>query len=101
MYPIEELGQLSKRKKSRVGIFVLLAIFLYLSYVAVGQQKLLSTKGIELTKIESKIKDETKANDELKNEKKMIGSDEYKEKVAREKLGMVKKDERVFVDIGQ
>jgi len=30
----------------------------------------------------------------------MIQSDEYVEKIAREKLGMVKKNERVYVDIG-
>ncbi|MGI6668326.1 MAG: septum formation initiator family protein [Acetivibrionales bacterium] len=40
-------------------------------------------------------------NEELKREQEMIQSDEYKEKVAREKLGMVKKNERVFVDIGK
>ncbi|MEN6313368.1 MAG: septum formation initiator family protein [Clostridiaceae bacterium] len=92
---------MSKRKKSSFGVFVLLAIFLYLSYVAVGQQKLLNAKSIELSKIESKIEEETNANEELKKEKETIGSDEYKEKVARERLGMVKANERVFVDIGQ
>lgn len=92
---------MSKRKKSTFGVFVLLAIFLYLSYIAVGQQKLLNAKGLEMSKIENKIQEETKTNEELKKEKEMINSDEYKEKVARDRLGMVKKDERVFVDIGQ
>ena len=92
---------MSKRKNSTFGIFVLLTIFLYLSYVAVGQQKLLNKKEFELSKIENKIKDEMKANEELIKEKEIINSDEYKEKVAREKLGMVKRDERVFVDIGK
>lgn len=98
---IEEPGEMSKRKKSTFGVFVLLAIFLYLSYVALGQQKLLNAKGLQMNKIETKIAEETKANEELKKQKEMIDSDEYKEKVAREKLGMVKKDERVFVDIGK
>lgn len=92
---------MNKRKKSTFGIFILLAIFLYLSYVAVGQQKLLNAKNLEMSEIESKIKEETKTNEELKKEKEMINSDEYKEKIARDKLGMVKKNERVFVDIGQ
>lgn len=92
---------MSKRKKISFGVFVLFAIFLYLSYVAVGQQKLLNAKSIELSKVESKIDEETKTNEELKKEKEMIGSDEYQEKVARDKLGMVKANERVFVDIGQ
>ena len=98
---IEESDYMNKRKKSTFGIFVLLAIFLYLSYAAVGQQKLLNAKSLEMSKIESKIEEETKTNEELEKEKEMINSDEYKEKIARDKLGMVKKNERVFVDIGQ
>ncbi len=94
---------MSKKKKSTstFGIIVLLAIFVYLSYVAVGQQKLLNAKSAEMSKIDSKIAEETKVNEELKKEKEMIDSDAYKEKVAREKLGMVKEGERVFMDIGQ
>ena len=92
---------MSKRKKPSFGIFILLAIFLYLSYVAVGQQKMLNSKNLEMSKIENKINEETKTNEELKKEKEVINSDEYIEKVAREKLGMVKKDEKVFVDLGQ
>lgn len=92
---------MSKKKKSRFGIFVLMAIFIYLSYVAVGQQRMIYAKNLEYSKIESKIAEEKKVNEELENEKKIINSDEYIEKVARDKLGMVKKDERVFVDIGK
>lgn len=92
---------MSKKKKSTFGIFALLAIFLYLSYIAIGQQKLLNTKEIEMSKIESKIQEETKENEKLKREKEIIDSDEYKEKVARDRLGMVKDNERVYIDIGQ
>jgi len=90
-----------KRKKSSFGVFILMAIFLYLSYVALDQQKLLNAKSLEMSKIENKLAEETKTNEELKKEKEIIDSDEYKEKVARERLGMVKENERVFVDIGQ
>ncbi len=92
---------MNKRNKSSFGMFVLLAIFIYLSYVAVGQQKMLSAKSLEMNKIEDKIKEAAKTNEELKKEQEIIDSDEYKEKVARDKLGMVKRNERVFVDIGQ
>lgn len=94
-------GTMRKRKKFGFGMFLLLVIFLYLSYVAVGQQKLIDTKTLESSRIENKIKEEAKTNEELKKEKKIINSDEYVEKVARDKLGMVKKNERVFVDIGK
>lgn len=90
-----------KKQKSTFGIFILLAIFIYMSYIFVNQQRLLYTKNLELNKIENKIGEEEKLNEELSIEKEMIQSDEYIERVAREKLGMVKKDERIFMDIGK
>jgi len=89
-----------KKGKATVGIFILLVIFLFLSYIAVNQQGLIYAKNQELNKLEEKIAEEKKINEELKKQSKMIESDEYIEKVAREKLGMVKKNERVYVDIG-
>jgi cell division protein FtsL len=92
---------MKKGKKSTIGVLVLLAIFLYLSYIAVNQQKLLYAKNLELDRIDDKIKYETELNEELTKESDTIKSDEYIEKIAREKLGMVKKNERVYVDIGK
>jgi len=89
-----------KKGKTSIGIFILLVIFLYLSYIAVNQQRLIYAKNLELSKLEDKIAEEKKINEELKKQSKIIESDEYIEKVAREKLGMVKKNERVYVDIG-
>lgn len=92
---------MSKRKKSRFGLFILLILSIYFAYEMIGQQKLLYSKSLEIKKIESKVKEEEKVNDELKKEQKTMNSDEYVEKVAREKLGMVKEGERVFVDTGK
>jgi cell division protein FtsL len=90
-----------KRKKSRFGLFVLLIFFLYFACEMVGQQKLLYSKSLDMQKVKSKVNEETKVNEELKKEQQAMNSDEYIEKIAREKLGMVKKGERVFVDIGE
>ncbi len=92
---------MKKKRKSSIGVFILLAIFLYLSFIAVNQQKLLDSKSLELARLEDKIEYEAKLNEELTKESEMIQSDEYIEKIAREKLGMVKKNERVYVDIGK
>jgi cell division protein FtsL len=92
---------MKKNGKPTIGLFILLAIFLYFSYIAVSQQKLINAKSIELSKLEEKIKEEEEQNEELKKEKEIIQTDEYIEKIAREKLGMVKKNERVYVDIGK
>jgi len=91
---------MKKNGKTTIGLFVLLVIFLYFSYIAVSQQKLIYAKNVELSKLENRIEEEKKLNEELKKEKEMIQKDEYIEKIAREKLGMVKKNERVYVDVG-
>lgn len=92
---------MSKRKKSRFGLFILLVFFLYFAYEMVGQQKLLYSKSFDMQKIQSKLGEEKKINEELKKEQQTMNSDAYVEKVAREKLGMVKKGERIFVDTGK
>lgn len=91
---------MSKRKKSPLAVVSIAVILVYLLFIAVNQQKLLNAKDLELSRIDSRIKEETRLNEELNKEKETIQSDEYIEKVAREKLGMVKKDQKVYVDIG-
>lgn len=92
---------MSKRKKSKAGLFILLIFMLYFAWEMMGQQKILYTKGVALEKLQDKVSEEQKVNEGLKKEQENMNSDEYVEKVAREKLGMVKKGERVFVDTGK
>jgi len=80
-------------------LFVLLII--YLSYNLVGQQQLIEKKYAELAEVEAKIAAEAKLSEQLQKEKSMLASDESLEKIAREKLGMVKQGERVFVDLNR
>jgi cell division protein FtsB len=67
----------------------------------VNQQRIIFNKNLELSRLEEKIAEEKTVNEELKKESEIIQDDEYIEKIAREKLGMVKKNERIYVDIGK
>lgn len=49
--------------------------------------------------IQAKVEEEIVINEELKRQKEILDTDEYIEKVAREKLGMVKPGEKIFIDI--
>ena len=49
----------------------------------------------------AKIAEAQTENQKLEYELKQAGTDEYLERVAREKLGLVKANERVFIDITQ
>mgnify|MGYP001316411657 CR=1 FL=1 len=92
---------MNKRKKSRWGTFILLGFLAYFAYTMCIQQDILYTKQKELESLQSKIENVKRENEKLKKEKESIYSDEYYEKVAREKLGMVKPGEKVFFDINK
>lgn len=91
---------MNKRKKSRFGLLVFLCLLIYFTYVIINQQRELNAKFAELNSIKEKIRQEKELEKQLKREKAKINSDEYNEKIAREKLGMVRSGEKVFVDIG-
>jgi len=92
---------MNKRKKSKLWLVVLIGFFLYFAYVMVDQQKMLYAKDMEMADIQAKIKQEEKVGQELQKKKETLESDEYIEKVAREKLGMVKQEEKVFIDVNK
>lgn len=87
------------KKGFRWGLLITTALVLYLLYVIVSQQTNLDIKFSELKDIQAKIEEESNLNRELKNEEELLNTDEYIEKTAREKLGMIKPGERIFIDI--
>lgn len=92
---------MNKRKKSGFWVLVVIGLFIYFAYTVIGQQKLLYDKNVEMNDVNANIAKEKKLNEELKKQKDMVNSDEYIEKIAREKLDMVKRGERVFVDVNK
>ena len=89
------------KKKTR-KIFLGLEIILcgYMIYTIVfHQQSLMNHKRQQMKNIQQKIECERRITDELNKEKEKIDTDEYIEKIAREKLGMIKKDEIIFYNV--
>ena len=91
-------------KKAKVNpilkvLFILLII--YLSFTLVSQQQLIVSKDAELSEVEAKIAAEIQLSDELRHEKDTLMSDESLERIARDKLGMVKPGERGFIDLNR
>lgn len=89
---------MNKRKKSRFGVFLVVGLLVYFVWIFIGQEKVLYEKNLEMKDIQEKTREEQKINENLKKQKEIVNTDEYVEKAAREKLGMVKDGERVFVD---
>ncbi len=85
-------------KKSKL-IFIALTLFIvYFAITFIEQQKIINLKTKQIKDINEKIAEEQRINEELNKSLEIIGSDEYVEKVARERLGMVKSGEKLFVD---
>lgn len=91
---------MKKRRKFLVSILVV-ALSLCFAYTLIGQQKVLSERQKQLDGIMAKIEAENSTREDLLEQKDILNSDEYIEKVAREQLGYVKRGERVFVDINR
>jgi cell division protein FtsL len=95
---------MNKGKKSKLGLIftiILIGLLFYSGVTMIDQQKIIYSKNKELQTVQSKIEEEKKTQEELQKEKEAVNSDEYIEKVAREKLGMVKQGEKIFVDINK
>jgi cell division protein FtsB len=92
---------MNKRKKSKLGLIIVLAIMAYFAYTFINQQGILMGKRAQLNSLNDKYKTELKLNNDLNKKKGSTNNRQYVEDVARQQLDMVKKDERVFVDVNK
>ena len=81
-------------KKILVLMFVI-----YIIYTIIAQQKTLNSYAKEKEKCYDNIETAQEEQNNLKEMKENMNSDEYIEQVAREKLGMYYPNERVYIDI--
>ena len=77
-----------------------LAILVYVLYVFIGQQKTLNSYKKSQKYYEQQLSTQLAYQETLLQTKANIGSKEYIEKIAREKLDMYLPNERVYIDKG-
>ena len=82
------------------GIKIIVSVFLivYVAVTVYSQNSTIKESRRILENYNENIKAQEEIALEIEAEKAQIGTDEYIEKVAREKLGMCKEDEKIFVD---
>lgn len=94
-----------KKKSMSAGTLVklglLLVVCIYVACIFIKQQIKLSQCADISGEYEQKIVEAKLEQQKLQDELSKAGSDEYIERTAREKLGLVKANERVFIDITQ
>ena len=88
-----------KQKSKRIRALIVLGLIIYVSYIFVIQEmeykkykdlKVSYTEQIKLAQLKT---------EEYKKYAEYIKSDEYIEKIAREKLGMVYPEEKIYIEI--
>lgn len=93
---------IKKNKKKRYEISVvtiLIAIFLiYVAYIYSNQSDIIATKQEELADLQVLIQEEKKLSEQLNERLELVNTEDEIQRVARQKLGLVKMGERIFVD---
>jgi cell division protein FtsB len=92
---------MNKTKVNPIFKVIFVLFLAYAVFTFFDQQKLIDGKRFELIQVKDEIEAGQKDLSELEKEKDMLMTDESLEKIAREKLGMVKPGERVFIDVGR
>lgn len=91
-----------KLNPKRFITFVVIVVFVgYFIYTMIWQQMLLSQNAREMDALTEKINASEQQKKKLQEELDNLNDPEYLEKIAREKLGLVRPNERVFVDANQ
>ncbi len=89
------------RHKKAVTVWVFILAVLFLLFRGFIQNPQIDKNREEIARLEAQIEYEKARMEEVEALKTKVNSDEYIEKMAREKLGMIKENEKVFIDISQ
>ena len=89
----------TKKKNSKIPLLVLFAFVAFFVIQGVMLQPDISNNKDKIDELNAQIEYEKQRAEEVDGLKENVDSDEYIEKIAREKLGMIRKDEIVFIDV--
>lgn len=92
---------MKKKKKFSIGTILIAALIIYFVFVTIEQEKILDNKAKELQDVQVTIEEEKKMKLKLDEQLKNVNNGASIEKAARQKLGLVKEGERVFVDVNK
>jgi len=88
-----------KKKPNRRKLLLMLSVgIIYVVYILISQQIQMFKFNKQIRTNNEKIVSEQKVIDELNKTKQTYKSDEFIEKMARERLGYVKVGEKVYID---
>ena len=94
---------ITKKNRTKAIYRPLLLVFIFafgfMIIKGILEQPKIAENQEQIAKLQEQIEYEKKKLQEVDELKGQVDSDEYIEKIAREKLGLIKQDEIVFIDI--
>lgn len=87
-----------KKKKFNLWTLILIAAVCYFLYTVYHQQIFIDERNSQTEALKKNIKSEEIKKQQLEQQKDLINTDEFAEKIARERLGYVKDGEKIYVD---
>ena len=96
---VYDLKSKKDKKPVRIKIIVFILLAVYLAYTLTTQYMVIRKSRAQEAAIRAQIEEIKKENERLREELERMQSDEYIEKVARERLGLIKSGEIMFVDV--
>ena len=88
-----------KKRRNWLKIFIILFLAVYASYSLVKQEVEMKKYEKEKASYMEQIDLAKQKQEEYRNYSEYINSEEYIEKIAREKLGMLLPEERIYIEI--
>jgi len=88
-----------KRKVNWLKLCMLVFLFIYAVYTLIKQEIEINKYEKEKIAYMEQITLAKQKHDEYKHYSEYVNSDEYIEKIAREKLGMLLPEERIYIEI--
>ncbi len=84
-----------------IKIWILVILIGGMMFKGIMQQPQINKNRERIARLEDQIEYEQERQAEIENLKDKVNSDEYIEKMANEKLGLVKSTAKIFVDVSQ
>ena len=89
------------RHKQTIKFWAVAIIALAMILKGVMQIPQIKANKQQVTKLQSQIEDEKNRQTEIDSLKSEVNTDKYIEKIASEKIGLVKNNAKIFVDVSQ
>lgn len=89
---------MKKRKRFKLWTLILIVSICYFSFIIFKQQTYIEERKYQYAQIQKAIYNETLKTEQLEQQKALINTEEFAEKIARDKLGYVKDGEKIYID---